>query len=170
MIKSNLKDIFRHKWLIPTYIFSVISLIILWYSFIDFKLMMGNHGPIHTYIDAISSILIAILFPLFLIAFFYRSYAIWKINKELEWEKYVKWENKTTGMWIIWGFFGIIISGSTCCGLTLATTFWLIPLMNFLPFSGLEIKVLSLLMLSYSIYSILSKSLTACEVKLKKRS
>lgn len=165
MIKENLLKIFKNKWLLLIYILSSAILLILWSAYFDSKIMFWNHGSIHTYIDIVSSIVISLLFPLFIISFLYRSYLIGKINKELKEEK---GNTKNGIMWIISWVIGIIISGSTCCGLTLATTFGLLPIMNLLPFSWLEVKVLSMFMLMYSLYSILSKDLSSCELKLKR--
>lgn len=59
---------------------------------------------------------------------------------------------------------GTILSGCSCCGLTLASYFGLLPLMSFLPYSGLEIKILGTLGLLWALYDTY-KNLETCRVK-----
>lgn len=46
-----------------------------------------------------------------------------------------------TGIGTLGGFIGTVLSGCSCCGLTLASYFGLLPIMGMLPYSGLEIKI-----------------------------
>jgi hypothetical protein len=93
--------------------------------------MFGNYGKVHTYTDITLSWAMILGFPLFLIAIYYKGMLYGK--KETTQQKNI------IGM--IGGALGTILSGCSCCGLTLASYFGLLPLMNFLPYNGLEIKI-----------------------------
>jgi hypothetical protein len=69
-----------------------------------------------------------------------------------------------TGVGTIGGIIGTILSGCSCCGLTLASYFGLLPLMNLLPYDGLEIKILGTLGLLWAIWDTY-KNLEVCQVK-----
>ena len=65
---------------------------------------------------------------------------------------------------MIGGIIGTILSGCSCCGLTLAASFGLLPLMTILPYDGLEIKILGALGLLYATWDIMV-NLETCRVK-----
>jgi len=119
--------------------------------------MVGNYGKLHTYIDVMLSIIMIVGFPLFLLGFWHKV--------TLFGQKSITGKS-STGM--IGGLIGTIISGASCCGSTLAIYFGLLPLMNFLPYDGLEIKILGTLGLLYALYDIM-KNLEVCQVKRKER-
>ncbi len=79
----------------------------------DIRIMFGNYGEFHTYTDIILSIVMIVIFPLFLVALFYKS---WTYGKRAD-----IGAKTTTG--IIGGIIGTILSGCSCCGLTLAASF-----------------------------------------------
>jgi hypothetical protein len=68
-----LKKIFTSKIRIGIYFFLVGILGGIWWVFTDIQIMFGNYGNLHTGIDIFLSILMIILFPLFLIALWYRG-------------------------------------------------------------------------------------------------
>jgi hypothetical protein len=137
------------------YIISIISLAIVWWFFTEIAVMVGNYGKLHTSIDIILSITTILLFPLFLLGLYHRG----KVMKTFNDTSSPSW---TVG--IIWGILATIISGSSCCGLTLALYFWLMPIMNILPYDGLELKTLGLLGLLYGLYQVLMY-LEVCKAK-----
>jgi len=115
--------------------------------------MIGNYGYLHTGIDIALSLVTFFLFPLFLMALYHRGKVFGKEKK------------KHIGIFgIFWGILTTIISGSSCCGLTLAIYFGLMPVMNLLPYDGLELKILWLLWLLYWLHQVL-KNLESCLVK-----
>lgn len=138
----NLQKPFRNTALIFTFIFLVILWGYIWWTFTDIRVMFGNYGAIHTYTDITLSLLMIIGFPLFLIGMLYK------------WLKFGHKENLHHKSWIgtVGGIIGTILSGCSCCGLTLASYFWLLPLMNLLPYDGLEIKVLGTLGLLWALH------------------
>jgi hypothetical protein len=116
--------------------------------------MFGNYGEIHTYTDIGLSAIMIIGFPLFLIALYHKGMLFGK-QQTLE---------KKNILGTLGGTIGTILSGCSCCGLTLASYFGLLPLMNLLPYDGLEIKILSTIGLLYALYDIL-KNLETCTWK-----
>lgn len=115
--------------------------------------MIGNYGKLHTYTDVALSMNMILGFPLFLMGFWHKSSLFGKNSIDAK-----------TSTGIMGGIIGTIISGASCCGATLAAYFGLLPLMNFLPHDGLEIKILGTLGLLYALYDIL-QNLEVCQVK-----
>ncbi len=118
--------------------------------------MVGNYGKLHTYTDVALSMVMIFWFPLFIMGLYHKG------------NLFGKHENlhKKSLLWTISGTIGTILSGCSCCGLTLASYFGLLPLMNLLPYDGLEIKILGTLGLLYALYDIM-KNLEVCQVKKK---
>lgn len=116
--------------------------------------MLGNYGKGHTYFDIGLSMIMVIWFPLFLIGILYKG-MLFGARENLDGK---------TGIGAISGIAGTILSGCSCCGLTLASYFGLLPLMGFLPYSGLEIKTLGALGLLYAIWATYA-NLEVCRVK-----
>lgn len=152
---QNLKKLFSTKMRIFAYISLILIAWSVWWYFTDVSIMIGNYGKLHTYTDVALSMVMIVGFPLFLIGFSYKASLFWK-----------KTINTQSGTGMISGTIGTIISGASCCGATLATYFWLLPLMTLLPYDGLEIKILGTLGLLYALYDIM-KNLEVCQVKRK---
>lgn len=151
---KNIKKLFLSKYSFIAYVLLITIESILWWNTTDIYIMLGNYGHFHTYTDVVLSIIIIILFPIFLIAIWYKSWKYWKWTF-IDWKMWI---------WLIWWAIGTIISGASCCWATLAISFWLLPLMSFLPYSWLEIKIIGVLWLIYALYDIL-KNLETCKTK-----
>lgn len=163
VIFSNLKLIFKNPKYIVAYFLLVFLLAWAWYNFTDFALMRGNYGMTHYWYDGVISWINILAFPLFIVAWIYRSYTFGSCQS--------KWEKN--------GFFGgilsILISGSICCGSSILTTFGVSVFAQFisdnplLPFKGLELKTLGVIILLYALHSLLN-NLLVCKTKIKKSS
>ena len=153
---SNLKKLFSSWKNILIYLTLTIITLWLWWNFTDIEIMFWNYGPLHTYTDIGLSIIMILGFPLFLIALIHRGWTLG--NKE-------NLSTKTGAGLLAW-IIGTIISGCSCCGLTLAAYFGLLPLMNFLPYDGLEIKIVATLGMLYAIWDIL-RNLESCKMPKK---
>lgn len=151
----NLQKVFSSSLRIFAYIFIVLIAWGIWWFFTDVAIMFGNYGALHTYIDIGLSLIMVFGFPLFLMGFWYKSMLFWRDTL-----------TKKSGTGIIGGIMGTIISGASCCGLTLASYFGLLPLMSLLPYDGLEIKTIAALSLLYALYDML-KNLETCKVKIR---
>ena len=154
---QNLQKLFASHQRKVIYLVLVALAAFVWWVYTDIAIMFGNYGPLHTYFDISLSAIMILGFPLFLLALFYRGL---KFGKEEN-------LNGKTGVGMVGGIIGTIISGCSCCGLTLAAYFGFLPLMNFLPYDGLEIKVLATLGLLYALWSIVSE-LDTCAMKKRK--
>lgn len=71
---QSLSSLFRSKLRILSYIIIVIISSGIWWYFTDIAIMFGNYGDIHTYTDIALSIIIIAIFPLFLVALWYKSW------------------------------------------------------------------------------------------------
>lgn len=151
---SNLIKPFRNISLVLIYIALTLLGGYLWWHFTDIAIMLGNYGKVRTYFDSILSGVMIIGFPLFIIGILYKGYAFGH-RENL---------HHQNGIGTIGGIIGTVLSGCSCCGLTLASYFGLLPLMNMLPYSGLEIKVLATLGLLWAL-SDTYKNLEICRVK-----
>lgn len=152
MIK-NLKKIFSNQKRILAYTVLVLISWLVWWNFTDVAIMIWNYGKFHTYTDVALSIIMITLFPLFIMGFWHKSMNFGK-------------KSLNVGSWtgILGGIVGTLISGASCCWATLAAYVGLLPLMNLLPYDGLEVKILGTLGLLYALYDILN-NIEVCQVK-----
>jgi hypothetical protein len=151
---QSLFSLFHSKLRILSYIILVLISSGIWWYFTDIRIMFGNYGEIHTYTDIVLSIIMILLFPLFILAIIYKGRKYWKRTDI----------NSKSFIGMMGGSIGTILSGCSCCGLTLASYFGLLPLMGFLPYDGLEIKILWALGLLYATWDILV-NLETCRIK-----
>lgn len=93
------------------YLMAVILSGWIWWNFTDIEIIFGNYGYWYGVIDVSLSIITILVFPLFIIAWIYRSYVLGGGGQKRE------------RIGFFSGIIGVIISGSSCCGLTLATYF-----------------------------------------------
>jgi len=166
---SSLSSLFHSKIRILSYTILVILSSGIWWYFTDSRIMLGNYGKIHTYTDIGLSIIMIVGFPLFLVALSYKGMRFWNTKQQTKKISQLQEKipiSKTNILGTLGGTIGTIVSWSSCCGLTLASYFGLLPLMNLLPYSGLEIKILWTLGLLYALYDIL-KNLETCTWKKK---
>ena len=71
---KNIKKLFLSKYSFIAYVLLITIESILWWNTTDIYIMLGNYGHFHTYTDVVLSIIIIILFPIFLIAIWYKSW------------------------------------------------------------------------------------------------
>ena len=149
----NLYKPFRNISLTFTFLLLVLLWGYIWWTFTDIRVMFGNYGKIHTYTDIFLSIIMILGFPLFIVWILYKWLQFWHRENF----------HHRTGIGTIGGVIGTILSGCSCCGLTLASYFGLLPLMGFLPYDGLEIKILGTLGLLWALWDTY-KNLEVCRV------
>lgn len=150
-ILNNLLLVLKDKRSLLTMIvvFLLLSLII--YNFTDYHLIRGNLWVTRYYIWMIVDILFIILFSLFVAGFVYKSLLFWT-HKNVWWR--------------LGGFFGLLVTWCTSCSITLASYIWLAWLVSLLPWWGIELKIVWLLLVWYGVYNTYNK-LTECEIKKK---
>lgn len=160
-IFQNIQKIFKNPKYSISYIILVIILAFLWYSFTDLTLIRGNNGEFYFWSDTIISWINILGFPLFILAWIYRSYTLGSTSQ------------KSEKLGFLGGVIGILISGSLCCGSSLFLVFGASALTNifskYLPYGGLELKIFGAIILLCALFSLL-KNLLVCKVKIKKSS
>lgn len=118
--------------------------------FTDVESICNNFGEIYGYTLIALQVVIAILFGINL------AILIHKISIKQN-------SRKQTGLSAIGSFFGLLVSGCSACGITLASYIGLGAAMATLPLAGLELKVLAIIILFISIWI----SLTPIQCKIK---
>lgn len=148
MVKNTFKIIRSFIWIIWI-IIGIAIIAIPSYYFMNKDLIIGNLW--HTfYITEMSlTIVIALLFWLFIWA------TLYKINY---------FSVKKSWIWILGWFLWALVSGCPACSVTLASYLWLAWFMYLFPYSWLELKILSVLILLYANYSTI-KTLEVCKIK-----
>lgn len=121
---------------------------VFWY-FTDSRFIIGNLGKTYNNIQIISQFVITFLFSLNITLL---------INK-LELASLDKSNSSLIG---ISGLFGIVASGCPACGITFASYIGLSSVLSALPYYGLELKIIGILVLLYSTFD-LTKSIT-CKI------
>lgn len=157
-IFQNLKNIFSRPLYTCLFIFLIILFGLLWYFFTDFALMKGNYTSTRYYSDIVISWINIIIFSLFIVAWIFRAWSFGNTGKS---------EN----LGFLGGIVAILISGSLCCGTSLLLVFGgttiIAFISEFLPFRGMEIKILSVIILFISLF-VLLKNLLVCKTNIKK--
>jgi hypothetical protein len=155
-IISNLFMVFK-DWrysLLGIIIFLCFQLI--FYAFTNTALTIGNLGMTYFVVQTVTQSLIALLFAIFV------PISVYKIVLFSDFS--VK-ENTNS---FIGSIMTVIVAGCPTCSVTLASYIGLAGVFSIFPFYGLELKVITVPILLWAIYSVL-KNLTACEINLSKR-
>ncbi len=149
--KSNLKLAFKEKSTIITFLIGFLVLLIIQFLFTDIPLLFGNLGPWRATAHILSDVLLAALFGLNLSLLIYKA-------------KLASLSKKITATTTLGGILSVLITGCPACSLTLASYLGLASILSALPFGGLEVKIIGLLLLVYSTNYLL-KTLTTCKKK-----
>ncbi len=122
----------------------------------DDALIKGNMGLSYFYVNYILQILISLLFSLYFTFFMY---------KYLMFSSFDKKQSATS---FVGTFFGVLVGGCAACSLTVASYLGLGAVISFLPYYGIELKVIGFLMLVYAnIFGI--RDLQVCRVNFSKK-
>ena len=119
------------------------------YYFIEKDLIVWNLWYHFYLLELILTIFIAIFFWLF----------IWSTLYKVKF-----FQIKKSWLWFFWWFIWVLVSWCPACSITFASYLWLWTIVSILPFYGIELKILSLVILFYVIYSTL-KTLEICSIK-----
>jgi len=152
MSKEVIYQIIKNK--ISAILWSIVFFLILllWYFTIDISLLEINFGIGYAIIHIILHILISIWVAwLFMI----ENYSFQK-KKEIS-------DKKPGILWLFWSIIWIIITGCPVCWWTLVSALWLSGLLSFLPWYGLELKLLSVFVLFWA-QDILIGNIDRCQL------
>lgn len=157
---QNVRQIFRNRYYLISYILLVILFWMLWYYFTDFDLLRGNYGENRLYIDSILSWINIIFFPLFLVAWFYRARTLGEFSKK-DWAGFIG------------GIIGILISGTLCCGssvlLIIGWSALTTLVSRYLPWHWFELKVISVIVMLIALWHLLSHLLVCKNSRIQKK-
>lgn len=169
----NLSIVFRR----PKYVFLSVVIAILFYVFnvlianfrtiIDYSKSFGFFGSLKIYYllilgfretvvfhSYISLVIISILFGILFSLIFYKTMVVRSIGN-----------SKTTLLATIGIFLGVLAPGCAVCGLGLLPLLGIGAVsLRFLPYDGLELSILSIIILLVAIY-LFTKNLLVCKVK-----
>lgn len=145
----NLSLIFKNKRSLTVSIIVFVIIILILFDITDYKLLRWNIGPLYTNIWIAIDMIFALLFAVFLGSFVYKMLLFGK-SKNIWW-------------WLGW-FLSVLVTWCTSCTLTLASYIGLGSLIALLPFWGIELKILWLILVIYGVYDSVSH-LTECKVK-----
>lgn len=119
------------------------------YYFMNPELLAGNMGKSFFYAEVILSLLISILFWFFLAVTIYKA-DFFSPNR--------------SALWVTGGFLWILVSWCPACSITLASYLGLASLISLLPYYGLELKVLWVVLILFAVISSL-RNLEVCKLK-----
>jgi hypothetical protein len=152
MVKMNFENI-RIVFKNPAYaagaaVSSLILFAIMW-QFTSFEHIYWNMGSGIAYAQAFSQAILSILFGINI------SLLVYKLKYS------ALFSSKEAHMTSFGAVLGVIVSGCPSCGITFASYIGLASVASALPFFGLELKIIGIMVLLYSI-SRLSSGLFTC--------
>jgi len=155
-MKQNVKFIGRVLSKKSYLLIAAISSLLFFSGFIylsNFDLMRGNLGLLHTSIYSLLSMLVVVLFGLYISLFVFR----WKEKKALF--------AKSFGVGAVGTGASVLVNGCAACSITLASYLGLASVVSALPFYGLELTVLGAGLLGFSIKKLSDEKPKTCEMK-----
>ncbi len=153
-MKENCKQLFKDKISLIIMLISFVSMILIINHFTNKELICWNYNCFYFWSETILHILIALLFAIFIWAQFYKIKFFHKFSIQ----------NSTS--WLLWSIFWILVTWCPTCSITLASYLWLSSLIAILPWWWIELKILGLWLLIFSVYK-LCKNLTNCSLNKK---
>lgn len=151
-IFQNIRLVLNDKKYLTLALVTFLIFLIVWFMFFEYEQSLGNLGKTITYLEINLHILLSGLFGLFLAGQVYKIKNMW-INDT---------QGKTQGF--LGGVFGIIITGCPSCSIGIASYLGLSGILSFLPRYGLELKIIAVLLLLWTNYS-MYKNLLVCKRK-----
>ncbi|HLD59750.1 MAG TPA: hypothetical protein VI912_02055 [Candidatus Bilamarchaeaceae archaeon] len=149
---GNLRKVYSRP---TSYLITVVASLLIGgvlFYFTDYELIVGNFNQIYANSQVIAQVILSILFGINVSILYYKLKTVSALKPK-------DYGSTATG-----SILGIIVSGCPSCGVTLASYLGLASFFSSFPFFGLEIKILGILILIYSINNLL-KNLDLCEVK-----
>ena len=149
ILKTNAKKLFYKKASLLVMLLWIFIIAAPSYYFTNSLLIIWNLWVMFYYTEIILTLVISLLFWIFLAAVFY------KLNY---------FSTKKYWIWMFWAFIWVVVSGCPACSITLASYIWLAGIISVFPYSWLELKFISVLLLLYANYYTI-KNLELCKIK-----
>jgi len=147
---SNMKIAYSKTSSYLITIIAALLLELLQLSFTDFPTIAGNLGMTYAIIEGTAQVLLSLLFGMNIALLWYKLKLASSVNV------------KEGGSTAIGSIIGIIVSGCPACSITIASYLGLASILSSLPFFGLEVKLLGIIIVLYATDS-LAKNLTTCK-------
>lgn len=131
-----------------------IAFVLVWviiYSMTNYPLIRGNMWNQIYYLWVVIDILFVLLFSFFVAGFVYKS-LLFSTYKNVWWR--FGW------------FLGVLVTWCTSCSISIASYLGIAWLISLLPWWGIELKIIWLLLVIYWFYNTFNK-LTECKIKKK---
>lgn len=145
----NLWHVFRSRAALVSGGLTFVLSVLIWRYFIDLDLTIGNMGHTIAYTEVFLYMLFAVLFSLFVAVSVYK----YRYFKKLQ----TKQMSAGSLGWLAW----LLVAGCPACSITLASRLWLSTVIWFLPFDGMELKLIAILILGYTLF-VLLRDLEVC--------
>ena len=153
----TLRTLFKERLFTTTFILFSAGMGIALSLLTNIPLIRGNFGDIYANTTLALIVLIAVLFGMNIAALVY------KIKES------AKIQTSTATSTTIGSFLAILVAGCSVCGVTIASFLGLTALVSLLPYHGLELKLLSVVLLLYSTHSLLKPTQCTLHKKQKNR-
>lgn len=155
---QNLKKILIYRVSFFTWWITTFLAFYLWYSYSDIKYVAWNYQSYtFAYLDTFFSWVMILCFPIILSGIVYKSLHFWKKNIK----------KRSSFLGILSGILSTFITGCVCCGVSLLSLLGftsVIAFLEILPYNGLEVKAVAVVLLIYSTLDTL-KNLEVCKIK-----
>jgi len=132
-----------------TWVVSLIALVLMlvFYNITtDYELIFGNFGPAYYYLTISLSVIISILFGLSAGMLWYRGNVF----------------RADSGAVAGGSFIGMLVGGCSACSISFASAVGLGGLLSALPYGGIELKLLAILILGFTTFN-LAENLHVCK-------
>jgi hypothetical protein len=153
-LKENLQLVFRIRKYRSLFYAVFILMLFLFSYFTDNAVIRGNLGEMYYITNVIAQALVSFLFALFI------PLSIYKIRA------FSDPSLKEHSASFLGSFLSILVAGCPACSVSIASYLGLASIVSFLPWYGLELKLLGIGLLVYALYSTLMK-LQVCNIRQK---
>ena len=151
-IKDNFIEVFSKWYSIPIFTLPTLLVGYVFAYFTNLDIIEGNFGHEYMWAQIVMQTLISLLFGLFVPI---------SLHKIIVFNSFSIKENISSGGGT---FLGLLVAGCPACSITLASYLGLGTIVSFLPWFGLELKIIAVPLLVYANYSLL-KTLKVCKIK-----
>jgi hypothetical protein len=137
-------------------LFSSLILAAILFYFTEYELISGNIGIFHANAQVVIQLILALLFGINIAIFWYKIRLVSGVDA------------KAKGSTVTGTILAVLVSGCPACGVTIAGYLGLASIFSALPFFGLELKVIGIILLLYSSNYLLNK-LNFCKIPTQKK-
>lgn len=148
---KNINTAFKESEIKYVALASFLAMMLIFAYFTHYDLILGNFGLIYALSQVIIQFLVSLLFALNTSLLYYKMNYIGGLSIQ-----------GTSGSF--GGLLSLLVSGCPACSITLAGYLGLATFFSSLPLAGLEVKIIALLILLWSVNEV-SNNLMICNIK-----